>query len=64
MSFHSFDQTVDVETVIALPMSRDTLNVKCFEEFSGKRDCINETTEVKETIFVVANGFIVEAESC
>jgi hypothetical protein len=64
MSFHSFDQTVDVETVIALPMSRDALDVKCFEEFSGKCDCINQMTEVKEAIFVVADGFIVEVESC
>jgi hypothetical protein len=63
MPFHSFNPTVDVETVITPPMSIAALEVKCFDEFGGKRDCVNETTEVKEGIFV-RNVFIVEVERC
>ncbi|MCI76795.1 hypothetical protein A2U01_0098065, partial [Trifolium medium] len=44
-------------------MPRGSIEVKCFDELGGKRDCVNETMEAKEGIFIiVANGFIVEME--
>jgi hypothetical protein len=69
MSFHSFDQTVKgtkllkflqdpkVETVFMLSI---TVEVKCFDEFRREDDSFDDA---REGIFV-AEGFIVEVESC
>jgi hypothetical protein len=58
----SFNPTINVETVIA-PMYRTTLEVKCFDELGGERDCVYKSAEAKESLFVT-NRFIVEVERC